>query len=124
MTKLWSHRIAQSSTSTPDELAALSRRYGNATILLLPLGNGKLAVFARDYQLREIVDEAPTVDQLESWSRQFEQELHAHTVHAHRLHEMGMHEANDRELARNLRSARMAKPVQHFDDDVTLDDLE
>jgi hypothetical protein len=123
LTTNWSRGMASAGESpSADELSALSRRHGNATVLLLPV-NGKIAVFSRDYQLQAIVDEAPTISQLEAWSREFEIELHAHTVHVNRLREMGVQESNDRELAKNLRQARIAKPVVHFDT-VTIDDLE
>jgi len=65
-TKLWSHAAAQraaSGTATPDEQEALQMRYGPRTMEVLVLASGRMAIFRRDFQLMEIRDTAPTMDE-------------------------------------------------------------
>lgn len=82
MTKLWSHRVAQQSLAKhyhpienrleanpaadgepkdgfphPGELEALNGRYGKAALLILPLKEGRFALFGIDRQLICIMDE-------------------------------------------------------------------
>jgi hypothetical protein len=58
MDKLWSHSIAQQPTAaSADELDALSRRYSQAAVIVLPLASGNFAVFGNDRQLISIVFE-------------------------------------------------------------------
>jgi hypothetical protein len=56
VTKLWSHSAAQNPTLSPDEQEALSLRYGNSVVIVLPLSSGNFALFGADRQLKEIVD--------------------------------------------------------------------
>lgn len=57
MPKYWSHQVAQQfAASDPDSQEALSRRYGNSVLLLLPLESGRLAVFGNDRQLVAFVE--------------------------------------------------------------------
>jgi hypothetical protein len=41
---------------TPDEMEARNRKYGNDTQHVLLLSSGRVAVFDRDYELRDIVN--------------------------------------------------------------------
>lgn len=60
MTKLWSHRAAQGGGAADpiprDEQEALSRRYGNGALIVLPLSSGRLAIFGNDRQLVDILE--------------------------------------------------------------------
>ncbi len=47
---------------TPDEQEALSRRYGEGALIVLPLKSGRLAIFGSDRQLISIQE--PTADVL------------------------------------------------------------
>jgi hypothetical protein len=49
--KLWSHSAAQSPDRDRDTQEALSRRYGDSIIILLPLKSGNVAVFDASRQL-------------------------------------------------------------------------
>jgi len=65
-TKLWSHAAAQrvaSGTATPDEQEALQMRYGPRTMEVLVLESGRMAIFRRDFQLMEVRESAPTLDE-------------------------------------------------------------
>lgn len=44
------------STMTPDEQEALSRRYSDDSIIILPLSSGRIAVFNRAFELCGFID--------------------------------------------------------------------
>lgn len=72
--KLWSHLTSQNrDEATPDELEALSRRYGVSTLVLLPLSSGRWATFFNDRQLIAITEEPPGAEELRRWSREKEE---------------------------------------------------
>ena len=50
--------------TNPDAQEALSRVQGNATVMLLPLSSGRVAVLGRDFQLHDILDQAPDTEGL------------------------------------------------------------
>ena len=43
----------------PDEQEALSYRYGDASVIVLPLSSGAFAIFGRDFKLKEILKASP-----------------------------------------------------------------
>ncbi len=53
-----------SPVTNPDAQEALSRVQGNTTVMLVPLKNGSVAVFGRDFSLHAILDEAPSYNEL------------------------------------------------------------
>jgi hypothetical protein len=105
---LWSHRLrAFSANEIPtEELEALSRRYSSATILLLPLVSGRVALFDNARVFRLIADEDDlTHSTLSRLSSEWEAELRAETAHAERLHSMGLGEPSAKRLVRDIRKA-------------------
>jgi hypothetical protein len=58
-----------------DEMEADSIRYGNRTILLVPLSSGNLAIFGRDFQLHTILTDAPTTAELQRLSEELNTKL-------------------------------------------------
>lgn len=82
--KLWSHTVAQNPAETdPRELEALSRRYGNATLLLLPLRDGSFALFGNDRQLIALYDSLPDAETFRATSLAAEARLHTKVLAAH-----------------------------------------
>ena len=62
MIKLWSHQVAQSlvtetSPEGTDARYALSHRYGDGVVLVLPLPSGNFAIFGNNRQLLARVSE-------------------------------------------------------------------
>lgn len=109
----WSHRLrAYTTTELPaEELEALSRRHSSATILLLPLASGRVALFdnARVFRLIAEVEDL-THEALAKLSSEWDAELRAETHHAERLRAMGIGEPDLRRQARDLRRAPEARP--------------
>jgi len=66
----------------PDSQEALSIKYTTKAIVLIPLRSGRLAVFDRQFNLRQILDEVPTVAELQAWSSAYQFELSAHSRRA------------------------------------------
>jgi hypothetical protein len=53
-----------SPVTNPSAQEALSTVQGNRTVLLVPLKDGSVAVFGRDFQLHAILDSAPSFEEL------------------------------------------------------------
>lgn len=51
-------------TTNPDVQEALSRRYGNETIILMVLKSNRIALFDRQFTLQAILEETPRVEDL------------------------------------------------------------
>jgi len=96
--------------TNPDAQAALSRRYGNSTVMVLPLDSGRFAIFGRDGQIHTILDDAPSADELRTLSSALAQKLASRTAEARFYGE-----PDDKVLTRDFRQAakpaRPAKPV-------------
>ncbi len=102
-------------TTSPDVQEALSNRYGNRTILVLPLSSGNLAIFGKDHQLERILPrEACRPESLEYSST--EAALRLSTASA--AHFFG--EPDAKQLARDIRNAE--RPTRLLNSQ-TIDDL-
>lgn len=53
-----------------DEQEAQSVRYGSGTIIVVPLRSGRFAAFGIDRQLLAISRDAPTAEELRTWSKE------------------------------------------------------
>jgi hypothetical protein len=94
-------------TTNPQAQQALSRKYGNASIILLPLDNGDIAVFDRSFQLHTILDssdESISFDQIASLSKIFFAKLTSRAAEA-----KFYGEPNDRAYATDLKANRTPK---------------
>lgn len=64
----WLYRLPSAATD-PDVQEALSRRYGNDIIMLLPLKSGKVAVFNCARELCAVIKPAHDDDEYHTWGR-------------------------------------------------------
>lgn len=87
-------------TTNPDVQEALSKRLGNAAVIILPLKSGNLAVFDRSYTLREIV---PADDHEWKWFADWSQQFNLELSPAAAARFYG--EPDDKSLARDLKRA-------------------
>lgn len=60
-----------SPTADKDVQEALSRRYTNAHVVILPLASGHFAIFDRRWTLHAIADGVPQAHELRAWSDKF-----------------------------------------------------
>lgn len=65
----------------PDAQEALSIKYSNAAVLVLPLSSGNLGIFDRSFTLRAIVPD-PSQGQFALWSAAFRLDLSNRTAEA------------------------------------------
>jgi hypothetical protein len=108
-------------TTNPDVQEALSRRYGNAGLYILPLRSGTVAIFKRDMSLHDIIDpgELAEFDYLLELSRDFDVELTQRAKHASAARFYG--EPGDRDLARDLKRERTPPRVPRETNRLNLD---
>jgi hypothetical protein len=66
----------------PEIQEALSIKYGNGTLLVVPLSSGSLAVFDRSYSLQEIIPD-PSDGQFARFSFAFKNALMSKSAEAH-----------------------------------------
>ena len=102
----WTHRLrAFNNGDIPaEELEALSRRHSSATILLLPLASGRVALFDNARVFRLLCDVADlTYEELTRLSLAWDAELRAETHHVERLRSLGIGEPDVRRQARDIR---------------------
>jgi len=92
--------------TNPDAQQALSWRYSNVTVLIVPLTSGRFAIFGRDGILHTILDEAPTGDELRTLSQILQTKLMSRSAEAHFY---GEHK--DRDLAHDLRRSRTPERI-------------
>jgi DNA-binding transcriptional regulator YbjK len=101
-----------------DRQEALSIRYGNAVVILVPLSSGRIALFGNDRQLIDIYDEIPALPELRTLCANLALQLRARALHIERSGEQ-----NDREFARHLRTVRKSEntaPATEIDVDALL----
>jgi len=82
----------------PDTQEALSIRYSNSTVLIVPLRSGNFAIFGRDFQLHTILDEAPSTSDLRRISAELQVKLSRR-----RAEEAFYGAPDDKTLARDLK---------------------
>lgn len=93
--------------TNPDAQEALSRKYSNRTLILLPLDSGAVAIFDRSFGLHLIVndnDENISYDQLRSLSKVFFTQLTSRKAEASYYGE-----PDDRQYAKDLKTVRTPK---------------
>ena len=111
-----------SPATNPDAQAALSQKHGNGGILLIPLDNGRIALFDRSFTLRDILDEAPSAQLLKSLSRTYWIELTHRAKVAAESRFYG--EPDDKELAKDIKRANaQVRPTRPTSNAMDLDDL-
>lgn len=101
--------------SDPDAQEALSIKYGNGALIVVPLKSGSLAIFDRGFQLHEIIDD-PTNGQFAQFSFAFRAALANKTAEA-RLYG----EPDDESYKRGLQAARKAAHRLESRPDKTID---
>lgn len=96
--------------TNPRVREALSLRYSNSTILLLPLRDQSIAVFGRDFLLHKILEEMPSFNELQQLSIELRQKLTARSAFAAEQKFYG--EPGVMDLARDLKHQRRAENYQ------------
>jgi hypothetical protein len=104
-------------TTNPDVQEALSRRYGNSALLVVPLSSGNFAIFAQDHQLERIMDRDDCIpENFEYASREAAKRLTI--AKAARFYG----EPGDQDLARDLkRTRRVPNMTQPTIEDLAID---
>ena len=104
------------STTDPDVQEALSRRYGNDLVIMLPLSSGNIAIFRRDFELQEILSDfdfdfvgASLYDAIKSRAEDFRAALWQKSKNAEAARFYG--EPQDKDLARDLRRERQGPKI-------------
>lgn len=95
-------------TKDPDVQEGRSRIYGSATIMILPLASGNLAVFGQDRKLHTILYDAPSMEDLRRLSRELQAKLMAQRVLDAEAKFHG--EPTDKQMARDIRGAQNQRP--------------
>lgn len=96
-------------TTDPDVQEALSVRYGNSGIYIIPLRSGRFALISRGFDLHSIVEELPTGDELRNLSRDFQTILAQRSRLNAELRFYG--EPDDRTLVRDIKTAQRPKAL-------------
>ena len=87
-------------SENPDAQEALSNAHAKDNITIRILRSGAVAIFDRGMNLRELLDELPTKDQLRGWSQKFAIELRLEHIKAESEY---YGEPGDRELAADIK---------------------
>lgn len=90
-------------TSSPQAQEALSRLYGNASVIILPLQTGGFAILDRSFYLHAILDEPPDANDLQNYSRDFAARLAQ--LNRVRAESAYLGEPDATELARDIKRA-------------------
>jgi hypothetical protein len=101
--------------TNPQVQEALSRKYSNRTLILLPLDNGDVAVFDRGFNLHMVLDssdESMSFDQMATLSKVFHAQLMSRTAEARYYGE-----PDDRSYAKDLKNGRT--PPKQFEKKAT-----
>lgn len=101
---------------SPDVQEALSKKYSDEMVLVLPLKSGNLALFSRDFTLQEIVDggEQLHFQRIQDLSREFYAKMFNKSKFAAEARFYG--EPGDKDLARDLKRQRKPERTKNIHD--------
>lgn len=90
----------------PDAQEALSVKYANLCVILIPLSSGRFAIFDRSFELHDIVDpgDLPSADDLRTMSVDFQTNLFYKSKLSDEARFFG--EPDAKQLARDLKTTR------------------
>ena len=87
-------------SENPDAQEALSNAHSRDNITIRILRSGSVAIFDRGMNLREILEELPSKDEIKGWSQKFAIELRLEHIKAESEY---YGEPSDRDLAQDIK---------------------